>query len=134
MNPFLIYRRHATIVVESGNFDSSIMIFDLGIIDHCIKNLQISYCVIFRLQIHKWREGRTDEGERPRTYDKFYQVALRVKYLSLVGVFVCVFFSRKKPFLMEFEVSNLFDEECQQIFYLNLFSENSRQLSRTRNG
>lgn len=24
-------------------------------------------------QIHKWREGRTDEGERPRTYDKFYQ-------------------------------------------------------------
>ena len=110
------------------------MIFYLGIIDHCIKNLQISYCVIFRLQIHKWREGRTDEGERPRTYDKFYQVALRVKYLSLVGVFVFVFFSRKKPFLMEFEVSNLFYEECQQIFYLNLFSENSRQLSRTRNG
>ena len=29
------------------------------------------------LQIHKWREGRTDEGERPRTYDKFYQVFLR---------------------------------------------------------
>ena len=26
-------------------------------------------------QIHKWREGRTDEGERPRTYDKFYQVS-----------------------------------------------------------
>jgi len=24
-------------------------------------------------QIHKWREGRTDAGERPRTYDKFYQ-------------------------------------------------------------
>ena len=73
------------------------MIFYLGIIDHCIKNLQISYCVIFRLQIHKWREGRTDEGERPRTYDKFYQVALTVKYLSLAGVFVCGFLNLTCP-------------------------------------
>ena len=30
------------------------------------------------LQIHKWREGRTDEGERPRTYDKFYQVFFEI--------------------------------------------------------
>ena len=38
--------------------------------DHHDKNL---------LQIHKWREGRTDEGERPRTYDKFYQVSFEMQ-------------------------------------------------------
>ena len=34
------------------------------------------------LQIHKWREGRTDEGERPRTYDKFYQVLFEIYFFE----------------------------------------------------
>ena len=48
-------------------------------------------------QIHKWREGRTDEGERPRTYDKFYQVSFIHDYCFVFQDIKCNCRFQKTP-------------------------------------